>query len=234
MIAYGHWIINNFPFILAGIFGIGGVIAFHELGHFLFCKLFNIYVSTFSIGFGPQILKKKIGETLFTISLIPIGGYVEIEMGQTEGISSERYIDTKPYWQKFLVVFGGILFNLIFGFVVLTGLSLSGIPSNPFLMNSGSYAIKKLLPQSPAENAGLQPGDKILTINTINVSKKVEHLMQTLEPLSGQQASITFERNGTTQTIDLVVGSQETKGKKRGVIGIEEFLFSCISSTLFF
>src|SRR5581483_1274896 len=74
--------------ILIGIMGIGFLIGFHELGHFIFCKVFNIRTPSFSIGMGPRILSKKIGETEFALSLLPLGGYVEIagsaELGQGE------------------------------------------------------------------------------------------------------------------------------------------------------
>jgi regulator of sigma E protease len=73
-------------FILLGFFGMGFLIGFHELGHFLFAKFFKIRVPSFSLGFGPRLLTKKIGETEFCLSAIPFGGYVEIagaaEVGQ--------------------------------------------------------------------------------------------------------------------------------------------------------
>ena len=65
-------------FILLGLFGMGFLVGFHELGHFLFAKLFKIRVPSFSLGFGPRLITKKIGETEFCLSAIPFGGYVEI------------------------------------------------------------------------------------------------------------------------------------------------------------
>ena len=71
-----------------GIAGIGFIIAFHEFGHLIFCKIFNIKAPSFSIGFGPRLIAKKIGETEYILSAIPLGGYVEIagsaEVGQGE------------------------------------------------------------------------------------------------------------------------------------------------------
>src|SRR5579872_2199524 len=82
------FISQNICFFVAGLFGVGFIIGFHELGHFLFCKLFNIRTPSFSIGFGPKLISKKIGETEFSLSAIPLGGYVEIagaaEVGQGE------------------------------------------------------------------------------------------------------------------------------------------------------
>ena len=75
-------------FSIVGILGIGFLIGFHELGHFLFAKLFHVHTPSFSIGFGPKLISKKIGQTTFSLSAIPLGGYVEVagmaEMGQGE------------------------------------------------------------------------------------------------------------------------------------------------------
>ena len=234
MLAQGTWFIQNFPYILAGIAGVGAVIAFHELGHFLFCKLFNVHAPSFSIGFGPQLLKKKIGETTFSLSLIPIGGYVEIEMGQTEGIEKGRSIDDKTYFQKMCIAWGGIIFNLIFAYTCLVGLSMSGIPSNPFLIQKGSYSIKKLVYESPAQKAGIIPGDKLLTINGIAVSEHISTLFQALEPLANKEAIVTLERNGEIKTFAITLGSRKIKDKEYGVLGIEEFSFPSLKPVSFF
>lgn len=234
MVAQGTWFIQNFPYILAGIAGVGAVIAFHELGHFLFCKLFNVHAPSFSIGFGPQILKKKIGETTFSLSLIPIGGYVEMEMGQTEGMHKSRTMDEKTYLQKMCIAWGGIIFNLIFAYACLVGLSLSGIPSNPFLLHQGSYSIKKLVVDSPAQKAGLQPGDRLLKINDHPVDKHISTLFQALEPLANKNAIVTFERNGEIKTVEATLGARTVKDKEYGVLGIEEFLFPSLKPTSFF
>src|SRR5437762_13928879 len=104
-------IFQNIFFILIGCFGMGFLVGFHEFGHFLFAKLFKIRTPSFSIGFGPKIINKKIGETEFSLSAIPFGGYVEIagaaEVGQ--GDQNEAYAKdegsfaVKPYYQKLLV-----------------------------------------------------------------------------------------------------------------------------------
>ena len=82
------FLVQNIFFIFIGLVGINFLVGFHELGHFLFCKLFKIRTPTFSIGFGPFLASKKIGQTTFALSAIPLGGYVEIagsaEMGQGE------------------------------------------------------------------------------------------------------------------------------------------------------
>ncbi|MBN1373982.1 site-2 protease family protein [Candidatus Dojkabacteria bacterium] len=92
------------------------LIVAHELGHFLFARLFKIRVEQFAIGFGPKLWSKKFGETEFMLNLIPLGGYVSI-YGQDEPQKGKDSFSAKPVWQRFLVVAGGAIFNFL-----LTGL----------------------------------------------------------------------------------------------------------------
>lgn len=148
------------------IIGFGGLIAIHEGGHFLFCKLFGIYTPTFSIGFGPELFRKQIGSTNFRLALIPLGGYVEMagnaEVGQGDQqhaqMTGDLSYETKPYWQKLLVSLGGIIFNLLFAYLVFCGLFLCG--------SSGKQAVMvvDVVKESAAEKAGLKAGDAILSV----------------------------------------------------------------------
>ena len=165
-------LVCNFPLILLAILGIGFLIVFHEFGHFLFAKLFNVLVPSFSIGFGPRIIEKKIGETTFAISAIPLGGYVEVagnpEVGQGEQkeahISGDRSFNSKPYWQKLLIMAAGILFNIFFAYAALTFLFTQGAPCIGSWCENKAALIGVVNPKSPAEKAGLPAGDKIVSV----------------------------------------------------------------------
>ena len=118
----------RYPLIILALFGLGFVIAFHELGHLLTAKLFNVLAPSFSIGFGPRIFQKKFGETTYALSAIPLGGYVELagsaEMGQGEQThahdTSDRSFAAIPYWQKLLIMLGGIGFNIFFAYIAFS------------------------------------------------------------------------------------------------------------------
>jgi len=179
-------IIPIFAFLLT----LGLVVIVHELGHFLFCKLFGIYVKTFSIGIGPKFLRKRWGETEYVLSAIPFGGYVKMAgegimeeiqdtgtweerkypLGTEEGnaeaagindhIPPDRYLISRPAWQRLFVFIAGPLFNLVLAFVLYTGLVLSnGLVNIPFT------TVGDVLVDSPAEVAGFQVGDEIQKIN---------------------------------------------------------------------
>ena len=110
---------------------------------------------------------------------------------------------------------------------------MSGIPSNPFLMQKGSYSIKKLVAESPAQKAGIVSGDRLLTVNEIDVSGHISTLFKVLEPLANKEAIVTLERNGQVETFILTLGSRKVKDKEYGVLGIEEFLFPSLQPVSF-
>ena len=104
-------ILTQISSILASLLGISFIIVFHEFGHYIFCKIFNVYTPTFSIGIGKILCSKKIGDTNFCISAGPIGGYVEV--ASESGINGSVGFNQIPYYQKVLIMLGGILFNFI-------------------------------------------------------------------------------------------------------------------------
>jgi regulator of sigma E protease len=188
LVAYN--ILEKIVYIGAGLGGISGLIFFHELGHFLFCKLFKIDTPTFSIGIGPQVFSRMIGKTRFVIAAIPMGGYVEIA-----GITSETTSDTseiidethffgkKPFYQKLLVMLGGIFFNLIFAYTVFSMVHFVGAPATPLLYRETAIPIvKEVLKDSPAEKAGLLAGDIITTAGTTPLSDTSSPVFLILTP----------------------------------------------------
>jgi regulator of sigma E protease len=148
--------------IIAAVVVFGLLIFFHELGHFLFAKFFKVYVEKFSIGFGPAIFSKKLGDTEYLISAIPLGGYVKM-YGEDPSldIPNEMKIKAfshKPLYQRSLIVFAGPLFNFLLAIVLFAVINMFGA--------------KALLPVvgeiqegMPAYSAGLKSGDKILKID---------------------------------------------------------------------
>lgn len=107
---------------IISIMGIGFLIFIHELGHFLFCKLFGIPAPKFAIGVGPKIFCKKYGETEYSIGIIPIAGYVQISEGSEVNESEVSIIFKYPLIQGFFTIFGGILCNLLFAYLVITSI----------------------------------------------------------------------------------------------------------------
>jgi regulator of sigma E protease len=171
------------PFILAFI-GFGILITVHEVGHFLFCKIFKVSTPTFSIGMGPTIFQKNFGSTNFRLAAIPIGGYVEIaglsEMGQGEQKSAEdrgeNSFASKKYWQKLFILMGGVLFNLIFAYLVFSTLFFVGIQKQ-----KGNLFISTKIDKAVEENFGIKASDQIISINNELLSQEPKKLIPQIE-----------------------------------------------------
>ncbi len=154
--------------LIAFLILIGVLIWFHELGHFLFAKLFGVKVEVFSIGFGPPLLRKQIGETLYQIALIPLGGFVKL-YGEEEKVDDPSAFSSKAGWQKILIAFAGPLFNLLltvflFALVFTIGIDVPAHEKKPAIVGyvaEGSWA----------EKAGIRAGDLILRIGERDVKE---------------------------------------------------------------
>ncbi|GAB6190061.1 site-2 protease family protein [Marinitoga arctica] len=171
------------------------VVFFHELGHFIFAKLFKTQVEEFAIGMGPKLFSYKGKETLFRFNLIPIGGYVKIagEEIENEEISNDPslFYNKKP-WQKFLIAFAGPLFSVILGYIVL---SISGL-----LYGFPEVKIEEVIKDSPAYYAGLHSGDVIKKVDGHIV---FDSSILSLSIKEGKELNLEIIRNGNPININI-------------------------------
>lgn len=143
---------------------LGIIILVHEFGHFIFAKMFGVYVYEFSIGMGPKIFSKKDkkGETTYCLRAIPIGGFVQLageEVEDDDDTPKDRKIYSKPVWQRFLIMFFGAGNNFILAFILLFAYGL--IWEAPIM----TPTISEVNNNYPCEIAGMSAGDVILEIN---------------------------------------------------------------------
>jgi regulator of sigma E protease len=151
---------------IAAIIALGILIFVHELGHFLAAKRCGVGVEKFSLGFGPKIIGKKIGETEYLISAVPLGGYVKMvgEDPKEECLSDEKSFSLQPVWKKLIIVFAGPAFNLLFAaFLFILIYSFTGV-------KTFTNKIGDVVADYPAYHAGLMKGDVILSINEKKMS----------------------------------------------------------------
>lgn len=153
-----------FVTIISVVIVLGGLIFFHELGHFMMARALGMGVSTFSLGFGPKILKHKSGKTEYALSLIPLGGYVAL-VGESDaadipqGFSQRESFALRPAWQRLLVIAAGPAANILLAWLLCWILAFGwGTP----VMQPVIGAVQ---PDSPALAAGLEAGDRIEAIN---------------------------------------------------------------------
>ena len=148
------------PILFAVLF-FGLIILSHELGHFFFAKLFNVKVNKFAIGMGPPILKKKRGETEYSLRIFPIGGYVIME-GEDEESFDERSFDNAKVWKRMIIIAAGAVVNLVLAlFIVMFMLSQESLIGTP--------QINRFFENSTTQQSGLEKDDVIKMINGRNV-----------------------------------------------------------------
>ena len=153
-----YWILQ----IVLGLFGLSVLVFVHELGHFLAAKFCGVRVLTFSIGFGKKLFTINKNGTNYCISAIPFGGYVAMAGENPEQARDDRPDDfhVQPIWKRALIAFAGPAFNIVFAYVLLTGIYLIGTPEPV----SDKLIVGIVEPGSAAEEAGVASGDTIFTI----------------------------------------------------------------------
>ncbi|MDR2199362.1 MAG: RIP metalloprotease RseP [Deltaproteobacteria bacterium] len=187
----------------------------HELGHFLAAKILGVRVLTFSLGFPPRIFSKKIGETVYQLAWIPLGGYVKLfgeEPGE-EVPEEERHrsLNHKPVWAKSVIVLAGPFFNIVFSVFALWLLTwASGI------QHAGTV-LGPLDPESPLARAGLMRDDLVREVDGTPV-KYFDELIKAERESGGRTLAVTVERGGALRTFEVV--PERKTGK--GVFGDEE------------
>lgn len=181
------------------------LIFFHELGHYTAARFFGVYVEVFSIGFGKKLASFKWLNTQWQISAIPLGGYVKMK-GQDDldptAISSDNdsYNAKKP-WQRIIILLAGPLANFAIAWVLFYAIALGG-------PQALSPVIGTIVKESPAESAGLQKNDKILSINGEEITKWDE--LSDKIKASNSTLTLAVERNETQIFILLTPKITET------------------------
>lgn len=185
---------------------LGIVATIHEFGHFLFSKMFKVGVNEFSIGFGPKIVQKKFGETMYSLRCIPLGGYCAIE-GEEGTSDKENSLQNKNLIQKVLILLMGAGFNAILAAIIFFFIS--------FTSQTYTTKIESISSDSILYQAGIQSGD---TINSIN-GKKVRTLSEVLNfdvsDIKDGKIEIEYARDNVLNKVTI-----ENAVKKIGYLGI--------------
>lgn len=191
--------------ILVIILVLGIIIMLHELGHFLMCRWTGIGVAEFAIGMGPCIFKTKRGETQYSIRCLPIGGYCMMLGEDEEHNDDPRAFSNKSVWARIAVIIGGPLFNFLLAFVA----SIVLIGMAGYLTGEINYVAEG----SAAEEAGLQEGDVITRLNRTKIHDFREVTIFTQFYSEDAPISVTFERDGIEQTIQVMPKYNEELGR---------------------
>ncbi len=186
--------------LLAFLFVLGVLIFVHELGHFVMARRVGVRVLKFSLGFGPRLVGFKRGDTEYVVSAIPLGGYVKMAGENPDDPRSGRDDEflSKSKWERFQILIMGPLMNLILAVVVTAGVLMNGaeIPS----FQSAPPVVGQIVPGSPAARAGIQSGDRIVSVGGRDVDTW-EQFFIAIGTRAGRATEIAILRNGKEFTV---------------------------------
>lgn len=199
---------------------LGGLVFFHELGHFVVAKAFRVKVLKFSLGFGPRIWGFARGETEYQIAALPLGGYVKMAgEDPTQPLSGadrgRGFLEQAP-WKRGLIAVAGPAANLILPIAVFFAINLSPQQTEPPLVGM-------VLPGEPADLAGLQPGDLILSVDGIP-TRSFNEMKEVVEARATRRVPIEVQRGSERLTLQLTPTSENVEDPvevtRKGRIGI--------------
>ncbi|MCL2179046.1 MAG: RIP metalloprotease RseP [Proteobacteria bacterium] len=207
--------------ILGFVVLLGGLVAVHELGHFLVAKLVGVKVLKFSIGFGPKLLGFKYGETEYVLAWFPLGGFVrmagELPTDKTTPEEESQSFLAQPWWKRASIALAGPAFNIVFPLGVFFAVYW-GSTEEMFLPRIGS-----LTPELPAAQAGLLPGDVLTKIDGVPI-QWFSDIPLALKDRWERDVVVEYTRDGTTHSTTLRPKKHEevtlVRKKTYGLLGL--------------
>ncbi len=184
----------------------------HEFGHFIIAKKFGVRVDEFGIGYPPRIFGKKIGETIYSINLLPLGAFVRI-YGEEGGVDGYRSFMSLRIWKRVLIVIGGVVAFWLASIILFSVVFMLGadVPVGDQALDGLTNAKIKIVSvamDSPAFSAGLKMGDTILNVDKISDFQKIANNNK------GKEITLAIERQGKTFDVSLTprISSPENQG----------------------
>lgn len=212
--------------IIVFILMLGILVLVHEFGHFIMAKKNGMLVEEFGIGFPPRLLGKKIGETIYSLNLIPLGGFVKIYGEEYKELSDAKSLKNKPNLNrtfaykkplaKASVVIAGVIGNFLLAWVLISFLFTQGVPTP-----TNQVLIEKVQPNSPAQASGLKNNDFIYSI-AINgkehVIRSTNDFINLTKQSFGQTMTLIVNRDNKKLSFNLIPRKNPPKGQ--GAIGV--------------
>src|SRR3989344_4742008 len=229
----------NIIFTIIIFFAMLAVLIFvHEFGHFIAAKRSGVRVDEFGFGFPPRVWGKKIGETIYSINLLPFGGFVKV-FGEDEGLSSlpdqpgtagdnsysARSFTEKPFYIKMFILFAGVIMNFFLAFVIFSFIQVIGVPTgidDSVDSSDAKVFISGVVKDSPAAIAGLKPNDLIKEIQfdgSVVQPKKLKDAQEAIRNNAGENMTIVVLRGRENIEFNVVPRVDPPPGE--GALGVE-------------
>jgi regulator of sigma E protease len=198
--------------ILLAIVGLSALIVIHELGHMLVAKAMGVKVTEFAVGFGPPLLKKKLGKTAYSIRIILLGGFVKMAGMNDEEEGPESY-NSKSAWRRAFIILAGPLANLLAAVLILAALYMSGVPT------AVTTEVEEVVPGSLAAEVGVRGGDRIVSVD----GEEVESWSQFQEAVGnkrpGDEVEFVVERDGERKRFSGTLVA-DPEDPERAIVGV--------------
>jgi len=196
----------------------------HELGHFVAAKKSGVKVEEFGLGLPPRILGKKIGETIYSLNALPIGGFCKLlgedpptasqSGGQARSKDKKRSFAYKKPWQKIVILAGGVTMNLILAIAIFTVVYyVMGVPEE-----IGKVLVEEVVEGSPASQAGIKENDYIIAVDGQEV-KDNKSLIGKIDEFKGELVGLEIERSSGVRE-KVMVKVRENPPEGEGSMGV--------------
>lgn len=223
------------PAAISFVVVFAALVLFHEFGHFIAAKLVGIRVHEFSVGFGPRIAMRRRGDTVYAVRCVPLGGYVKLagmDRAETadENVARDdpRSYYSKPTWAKMTTFLAGPFMNLVLAIILYFAIFMStGVPA---------VSVAGVTPGSPAEQAGMQAGDIVVSVDGKGIQTSVE-LLDVISGSPDRPLSLTVSRDGNMIELSAVPEARHDTGEGRlgieiGQIGVRKGVFQTLAGSI--
>lgn len=191
---------NIWPYLVAVLLFLV-LIIIHEFGHFIAAKLLGVRVNEFAVGFGPKLFSKQLGETVYSLNLVPLGGYCAME-GEDEASDDNKAFCNKSAWRRFLIVIMGALFNLLLGLVIVAVILA---PTDRF----ATTTVAEFNENAVSYTSGLRTDDTILKVDGRRIFTTYD-LSYAFTNVKDGKVDITVERDGEKKLLKDISFKSET------------------------
>lgn len=212
--------------ILYFIIGLSFLILVHEFGHFIAARRAGIRVEEFGLGFPPRLFGIKKGGTIYSINLLPLGGFVKIYGEQGEDSDNKESFAGRPIWIRTIIVAAGVLMNIAVGFVLLAAVFMSGVPSSgedgdAKYVKDITIRIVEVAKGSPAANANIRSGDIPLAMGLYPDLKgisSIQEFQDLTKVFAGKEITIRIQRG--EEILEKKIIPRENPPTDEGPLGV--------------
>ena len=199
--------------VIVALLGLILLIVIHELGHMLTAKAMGVRVPEFAVGFGPAVIKKKFGKTVYSFRIILLGGFAKMA-GMGDGEEGPDTYHAKPAWRRALIILAGPAANAVAAVLILACVYMfQGVVTDV------KPVVSAVEPGSTAQEVGIRPGDRIVALDDSPVNGWDGFQRQMVDRAPGDKVSVTVVRDGSQETFEGELGA-DPQDKQHALLGV--------------